>query len=143
MKRDYLLLTLSYNSLPNSIYLPCPTNPTMGENEEQQVQGLLSDFSSLQSRFQGLQNLVSRHHVKRYCELDTQMGIALSATLSLARLLNGEFNPSNPPAELASTLQTMESNWAQTKDAAKKGYDELSSYSATVFCVSIPHLRKH
>ncbi|GAB1195614.1 hypothetical protein APSETT444_004876 [Aspergillus pseudonomiae] len=104
----------------------------MTDNEGQQIQDLTSQFSSLQSKFQGLQDLENRQLVKRYGELDTQIGAALAATLSLARLLRGDFDPHQPPTALASTVQTMTSQWTDAKDTARQGYDEVCSYFSQI-----------
>ncbi|KAB8221900.1 hypothetical protein BDV33DRAFT_201901 [Aspergillus novoparasiticus] len=86
-------------------------------------------FTILSTRFAHLHSTESQNQQTLQGHLFLTTQAALSATRSLARLIDGDFVTGERPAEMPSTLSELESTWKEAKTVGEKCYDGISSYS--------------
>ncbi|KAE8335124.1 hypothetical protein BDV24DRAFT_144538 [Aspergillus arachidicola] len=104
----------------------------MADDYKNRTVELETRFTILSTRFDHLHSTQSQNQQTLQGRLFLTTQAAMSATKSLARLIDGDFVTGERPAEMPSTLSELESTWKEAKTVAEKCYDGISSYSVEV-----------
>ncbi|KAJ6028831.1 hypothetical protein N7540_004407 [Penicillium herquei] len=114
----------------------------MADDYKNRTVKLETRFTILYTRFNHLHSTHSQNQQILQGSFSLKTKAALSATESLARLIGGNFFPSERPAEMPSTLSALESTWNEAKIVAEKCHDGISSKSGEVVQFHDAELRK-
>ncbi|KAE8316620.1 hypothetical protein BDV41DRAFT_573903 [Aspergillus transmontanensis] len=104
----------------------------MADDYRNRTVELETRFTILSTRFDHLHSTQSQNQQTLQGHLFLTTQAALSATKSLAGLIDGDFVADERPAEMPSTLSELESTWKEAKTVAEKCFDGISSYSVEV-----------